>query len=131
MPRTDDRYQGRPYKSGYCIVRAQDGSSGTGHVNLETGDLQIWKPGPGDTVQEAQFVPRSPDSPEGDGWLLVPVCRVSQVRSDLAILDAQDLEAGPVALLKLPVRVRATFHGTWVPEEAFKTGRYNFKLQAA
>ena len=128
MPKTDDRYQGRHYRHGYCIARAQDGSSGTGHVDLATGKLAIWKPGEGDMVQECQFVPRSPDAAEGDGWLLVPVNRVSKNRSDLAILDATDVEAGPVALLKLPFKVRATFHGTWVPEATLQSGNYNFSL---
>jgi carotenoid cleavage dioxygenase-like enzyme len=126
MPRTDDRYQGRPYRHGYVIGgRAADGSSGTGHIDHATGKLELWAPGPGDSVQEAQFVPRRPDSPEGDGWLLVPVCRVSQMRSDLVILDALNVAAGPVATLKLPIRVRATFHGTWVPEQTLRTGLYD------
>lgn len=128
MPRTDDRYQGRPYRYGYVIARSMDGSSGIGRFDHETGALDIWQPGEGDGVQEAQFVPRRPDSPEGDGWLLVPVSRVSQMRSDLAILDAQNLAAGPVALLKLPIRVRSTFHGTWVPEETLQSGQYRVSL---
>lgn len=132
MPRTDDRYQGRPYKHGYMIVyRSADGSSSTGRLDFETGKLDVYSPGPGDTVQECQFVPRTPDAAEGDGWLLVPVARVSKNRSDLVILDAQDLAAGPVATIRLPVRVRSTFHGTWVPKEALATGLYPYKLQAA
>ncbi len=131
MPRTDDRYQGRPYRHGYCIARSPDGSSGTGHVNMETGEISIWRPGEGDMVQECQFVPRSASSPEGDGWLLIPVNRVSRNRSDLAILDAQNVAAGPVALLKLPFKVRATFHGTWVPKHARETGRYEYGLAGA
>ena len=128
MPRTDDRYQGQPYRHGYLICnRGMDGSSGTGHIDLQTGELDVWAPGPGDGVQEAQFVPRTPDSPEGDGWLLVPVSRVSKMRSDLVILDAKNLSAGPVATLRLPVRVRATFHGTWVPEATLQSGRYNYQ----
>jgi carotenoid cleavage dioxygenase len=128
MPRTDDRYQGQPYRHGYVIVnRGMDGSSGTGHVDVNTGELDLWAPGPGDSVQEAQFVPRTPDSPEGDGWLIVPVSRVSQMRSDLVILDARHLAAGPIATLKLPVRVRSTFHGTWVPEATLQSGRFNYQ----
>jgi carotenoid cleavage dioxygenase len=128
MPRTDDRYQGRPYQHGFVIVnRGMDGSSGIGHVDVNTGELEIWAPGPGDGVQEAQFVPRTPDSAEGDGWLIVPVSRVSKMRSDLVILDARNIAAGPVATLKLPVRVRATFHGTWVPEAALRCGRFNYR----
>ncbi|HWW63430.1 MAG TPA: carotenoid oxygenase family protein [Sphingomonadaceae bacterium] len=125
MPRTDDRYQGQPYRYGYMICyRGNDGSSATGCLDFQTGKLDSWSPGAGDSVQEAQFVPRAPDAPEGDGWLLVPVSRVSRMRSDLVILDARDLAAGPVATLKLPVRVRSTFHGTWVPEETLRTGLY-------
>jgi carotenoid cleavage dioxygenase len=132
MPRTDDRYQGRAYRNGYMIVyRSQDGSSSTGRIDLETGDIDAWSPGPGDTVQECQFVPRTPDSAEGDGWLLVPVARVAKGRSDLVILDAQNLAAGPVCTIKLPVRVRSTFHGTWVPQAAQQTGLYDYKLQSA
>ena len=132
MPRTDDRYQGRPYRYGYMIVyRSPDGSSSTGRLDHQTGALEVWSPGPGDTVQECQFVPRTPDSPEGDGWLLVPVARISKGRSDLVILDAQDLAAGPVCTIRLPVRVRSTFHGTWVPEETLQTGSYPYKLAAA
>jgi carotenoid cleavage dioxygenase-like enzyme len=128
MPRTDDRYQGQPYRHGYVISgRGVDGSSGTGHIDHATGKFEMWLPGPGDAVQEAQFVPRRPDSPEGDGWLLVPVCRVREMRSDLVILDAQNIAAGPVATLKLPIRLRASFHGTWVPEAALGTGLYPYR----
>lgn len=130
MPRTDDRYQGRAYRHGYLIFRSQDGSSGIGHVDVQSGKVDFWGPGGIDGVQEAQFVPRAPDSPEGDGWLLVPVSRVSQMRSDLVILNAQHLAAGPVATLKLPVRVRATFHGTWVPESTLQSGHYRYARQA-
>src|SRR5580700_10529415 len=55
---------------------------------------------------------------EGDGYLLVLVNRLSQLRSELAILDAQRLHEGPVALARLPTRVRSTFHGMWVPAAA-------------
>jgi len=132
MPRTDDRYQGRPYRYGYMIVyRSSDGSSSIGRLDHATGELDVWSPGPGDTVQEAQFVPRTPDAPEGDGWLVLPVARVSKGRSDLVILDAANLAAGPVATLRLPVKVRATFHGTWVPAETLESGHFGYRLHAA
>jgi carotenoid cleavage dioxygenase-like enzyme len=132
MPRTDDRYQGRPYRYGYMIVyRSQDGSSSIGRVDHHSGALQTWSPGPGCSVQECQFVPRTPDSAEGDGWLILPVSRPALGRSDIAILDASNIEAGPVALLKVPVRIRATFHGCWVPDETLATGLYRYALAAA
>jgi carotenoid cleavage dioxygenase len=108
--------------------QSRDGSSATGRFDFETGALDIWSPGEGDSVQECQFVPRTPDAPEGAGWLLLPVSRVCKGRSDLVILDAMNLAAGPVATLRLPVKVRATFHGTWVPKTTLESGRYEYKL---
>jgi len=130
MPRTDDRYQGRPYRHGFMLCRSQDGSAGIGQIDVQTGAFKMWKPGAEMTVQEPQFVPRTPDSPEGDGYLLVIVNRLAEGRSDLVVLDATKIEAGPLATLKLPVRVRMTFHGMWVPAETFKTGRYDMSAAA-
>ncbi len=52
------------------------------------------------------------------------VNRLKEMRNDLAVLDAQKIEAGPVALIRLPTRVRSTFHGMWVPATALATGIY-------
>ena len=71
------------------------------------------------------FAPRKPNSPEGDGYLLALVNRMAENRTDLAILDAKNIEAGPVAIVKLPHRVRMTFHGMWVSQEALDSGRYS------
>ncbi len=131
MPKIDERYTGRPYRYGYVICRpptahAGDvGMSAIGRVDHLTGELMTWSPGGDCGVQEPIFVPRKPGSPEGDGHLLALVNRLNEMRSDLAILDASHLDAGPVALLRLPTRVRSTFHGMWVPAQALRTGRYS------
>ncbi len=75
-------------------------------------------------------MPRTPDAPEGDGWLLVLVNRPAENRSDLVVLDATNLDAGPAALIRLPTRVRSTFHGTWAPKDALRTGQYDMELTA-
>jgi len=132
MPRTDDRYQGVAYRYGYVICgRTSDGASSVGRIDVATGAVDVWSPGGLASVHEPQFVPRSPGAAEGDGWLLVIVNRLDQGFSDLAVLDATNLSAGPVALLKLPTRVRSTFHGTWAPTQALETGLYAFKRTAA
>src|SRR5260370_14517189 len=68
----------------------------------------------GDTISEAVFVPRDDEAAEGDGWLLAVVWRASENRSDLAVCNATDVEAGPVALVQLGHRVPDGFHGKWV-----------------
>jgi carotenoid cleavage dioxygenase len=131
MPRTDDRYQGRPYSSGFMIMmRAGDGTSTLGKVDVATGSLELWDHGEQVSVQEPQFVPRRPDSPEGDGWLLSILNRLDRNHSELAIFDAARLADGPVARLYIPVKVRATFHGMWVPAETLRTGRFDMQVAA-
>ncbi len=126
MPRTDDRYQGRPYRHGYMICFGPDraGGSMVGHLDHATGQLKLWNPGEASGVQEPCFAPRRPDADEGDGYLLVLINRLKEMRSDLAVLDARKIEAGPLALIRLPTRLRMTFHGMWVPAKALETGIY-------
>ncbi len=129
MPRLDDRYNGRPYRHGYLICRPPDapagamGMSALGHFDHRTGRLETWQAGAESGVQEPVFVPRRPGAPEGDGFLLVPVNRFAQNRNDLVILDAQHVAEGPLATLKLLVKIKS-FHGSWAPAEALRTGRY-------
>ena len=63
------------------------------------------------------FVERAKDAKEGDGWLLATVYRAADNRSDLAVFNALDVTAGPIALVKLDHRVPAGFHGNWVNAE--------------
>jgi len=132
MPRIDERFIGKPYRYGYMLCRPPEaaaagtvGLSAIGCFDHATGKLNTWSAGPDSGAQEPIFVPRRPGAAEGEGWLLVLVNRMAEGRSDLAILDALNVSAGPVALLKLGIRVRSTFHGMWVPEQALQTGIYN------
>lgn len=79
------------------------------------GDYDLWYTGEASAAQEPAFVPRSPTAAEGDGYLLTVVGRLNENRSDLVILDTQDIQSGPVATIKLPFRLRAALHGCWVP----------------
>ncbi len=68
----------------------------------------------GDTISEPVFVARGSDAAEADGWLLAVVWRARENRSDLAVFNATDVAAGPVALVHLGHRVPDGFHGNWV-----------------
>ncbi len=131
MPKIDDRWMGKPYRYGYLICRPPDAVAGAvglgaiGRFDHHTGTLTTWSPGADSGVQEPTFVPRGPEAAEGEGYLLVLVNRLSQLRSELAILYAQRLQDGPIALVRMPTRVRATFHGMWVPEAVLASGKYH------
>ncbi|HEY1974117.1 MAG TPA: carotenoid oxygenase family protein, partial [Pseudonocardia sp.] len=62
---------------------------------------------------EPIFVPRRVDSSQDDGWLLALRHDLREHRSALVILDARDLEAGPLAVAHLDHHIPIGFHGTF------------------
>jgi carotenoid cleavage dioxygenase-like enzyme len=119
FPRLDERRTGLPYRWGYAVGGA-DGDAIRGlrsilRYDLQSGACQAHHEAEGDAINEPIFVPRSADSPEGEGYLLSLVYRRQEDRSDLLILDAENLEQGPLATVRLPHRVPNGFHGNWRP----------------
>ena len=86
-----------------------------GHYDETANELAYFYAGPDSAPEEPVFVPRGPDAPEGDGWLLTVVGRRAENRTDLVVLDATNIDDGPVAIIRLPFRIHEGFHGTWVP----------------
>jgi carotenoid cleavage dioxygenase len=43
------------------------------------------------------------------------------MRTELAVFDAQHIAEGPIATVRLPIRLRAAVHGCWVPAHAART----------
>ena len=123
FPRFDERLAGKAYRHGYSGGGANplgdvdfDSSPGFDsvlHYDLQSGQKKTHTLPAGDSVGEPVFVPRSADAPEGDGFVLVLCHRGAENRSDLLILDAQSVEAAPLATVQLPHRVPYGFHGNW------------------
>ncbi|MEO8778653.1 MAG: carotenoid oxygenase family protein [Rhodanobacter sp.] len=127
FPRIDDRYASEPYRHGYLSVSdrsrpfdVQRAGSITGmfinclgHIDHATKRQDVFYAGPVSSMQEPAFVPKSATSPEGEGYLVVLINRHDELRSDLLVLDAQNLEAGPLATIKLPLKLRNGLHGNW------------------
>jgi carotenoid cleavage dioxygenase-like enzyme len=119
FPRIDDRRAGLASNHGWYACANPDlpmfdAFSGIMHVSGKGSRLGHYQLPVGDTISEPVFVPRGDDATEGDGWLLAAVYRGRENRSDLAVFNATDIEAGPVALVHLAHRVPDGFHGNWV-----------------
>ena len=84
---------------------------------IVTGKVSFYYAGPNSAPEEPTFVPAGPEAPEGHGWLLTIVGRRAENRTDLVVLDAQNVSAGPVATIRIPFRLHEGFHGTWVATE--------------
>jgi carotenoid cleavage dioxygenase-like enzyme len=91
--------------SGTCLVR----------YDLSSGAVTAHGFGPGRTPGEAAFAPAD-GTPGGPGRLMTYVYDAATDRSDLAVLDADDLTAPPVAVIHLPARVPFGFHGNWLAD---------------
>jgi carotenoid cleavage dioxygenase len=118
FPRLDERFAGLPYRHGWYVANVGHRNplifNSIAHIDHKTGARTTLTFNPGDSAGEPVFVARSADAPEGDGYLIVLVHRAATNHSELLILNAQDIAAKPEAVLKLPRRVPAGFHGNWV-----------------
>lgn len=72
---------------------------------LSTG----WIPG------EPVFVPARGATAEDDGWLISIVTHATADAAQLLVNAASSLSDPPVAIVHLPRRVPAGFHGAWIP----------------
>jgi carotenoid cleavage dioxygenase-like enzyme len=119
FPRVDDRRAGLVTRHGWyaCANPASvdaTGFDGLAHRDSATGKRSTYFLPRGDATSEPVFVPRAADAQEGDGWLLAVIWRGRENRSDLAVFNATDVAAGPVATVELASRVPFGFHGNWV-----------------
>lgn len=64
-------------------------------------------------VQEPVFVPRSKDAHEGDGFVMALVNNYRAMTSELHIIDTREFSKA-VAIVELPLRLRAGLRGNWV-----------------
>jgi carotenoid cleavage dioxygenase len=120
FPRIDDRLAGRRHRYGYGthFGTSDDGLQMGGLLkhDLVAGTTQLHDFGLGMRASEGVFVEASGDSAEDEGWVLSVVYDQGADNSFLAVLDAADFAAPPVATVQLPQRVPFGFHGSWVPE---------------
>jgi carotenoid cleavage dioxygenase-like enzyme len=121
FPRIDDRFAMDRHRHGFLATASQRQRGDGGlfheitHIDLDTGQQQVWDAGFGAGVSEPVFVPQPERKDEGDGWLLATVYEPERRTSSLIILDARAVAEGPVATARLDHRVPFGFHGSWRP----------------
>ncbi|MGK7874773.1 MAG: carotenoid oxygenase family protein [Xenococcaceae cyanobacterium] len=85
-------------------------------LDLHTQERQLWSFAPQGYVSEPIFVPQPDALSEDEGWLLTMVYDSSRHCSQVAILDGQDLDKGPIALLHLKHHIPYGLHGSWTSQ---------------
>ncbi|HTV50664.1 MAG TPA: carotenoid oxygenase family protein [Steroidobacteraceae bacterium] len=127
FPRIDDRYAMSAHRHAYLLVaddrqpahfsRAGLFMNTLGYVDLATRASKTWWCGPTSSLQEPAFVPKSARAAEGEGYIVMLCNRLAEMLSDLLVFDAQHIDAGPIATVHLPLRLRPGLHGNWHPSD--------------
>jgi carotenoid cleavage dioxygenase-like enzyme len=131
LTRMDDRYLSLPYRYSYIGNRDPnlkfDEKRAGGMRGFVTNqylrvDVTNPKAEPGkyfvgevQGLQESCFVPRKGGKDEGDGYLMGIASNYETMSSDLVIVDANRMEEGAIATVKLPFRLRGGTHTNWFP----------------
>lgn len=111
---------GRPYR--YLYIGAAHAATGNAplqailKIDLETKERQLWSAAPRGYSSEPTFVERPGATNDDDGWVLTLVYDSAHHRSDVVILDARDLNRGPIARLHLKHHIPYGLHGSFTPE---------------
>jgi len=123
LPRMDDRFLSLDYRYAYLSSRDASGDAkGPPRMNVlqrldvHTGEISQCKAEPVHGLQEAMFVPRKNAKGEGDGYMMAIASNYESMTSDLLIADAQKLDQGVIATVKLPFRLRSGTHTNWYPQ---------------
>lgn len=123
VPRINEQFTGRRYRYTYMgMVDATrpmpfagpvgPGFNQVGRFDVESGEVDAWYGSDSVTYQEPQFVSRG--NGEAEGYVLCVFERHHDQLSDVGVFDAQHIGRGPLALVRLPLRLRSGIHGTWI-----------------
>ncbi|MBX3479390.1 MAG: carotenoid oxygenase family protein [Caulobacter sp.] len=119
FPRIDERFAQRPYRHAWFSGQKRRPGDIRGdclaHLDLQTGQRQEWTEEGLGGVGEPIFVPAGPDAAEGEGWILTLLYRAREEISEMAVFDALNIAAGPIAVATVPRRIPFGFHANFVP----------------
>jgi len=118
---------GKKHKHFYCLAAKADDPEMWGpaqvvmKVSTEDSKTNLtptvvtdgWYAGRRVFPQEPVFVPRKNGTAEDDGWVVLAVYDAETLLTDVVVLDAQNLAAGPVAKIHLPHHIPPGLHGSW------------------
>ncbi|UTW57002.1 carotenoid oxygenase family protein [Kordiimonas sp. SCSIO 12603] len=115
----NQKYAGKKYRYAYSAKPKKGMFLFEGLVkhDLETGEKQTCMFGEERYGSEAPFVPRIGSKSEDDGYLVSFITDMKENRSECVLIDAQNIEAGPVCRIILPHHISSGTHATWANGE--------------
>lgn len=116
FPVMSNDYVGLPYRYSYNVLYKPGDwlFSGVKRFDLLSGRSQRYEYGDGRYGSEPQVARRIGAVSEDDGYLVVMVADMKQDRSEILVLDAANIDQGPIATIILPERMSVGTHACWV-----------------
>ncbi len=117
FPTINAGYAGRKHRYVYAAI-GEPGLflfSGLVRTDVETGAKCTYRFPQGVFASEAPFCPRTNATSEDDGYLVTFTIDVAGDCSECQIFDARSIDKGPVAKVRLPMRISSGTHATWMP----------------
>src|SRR5690606_18083935 len=101
--------------------------------DIESREFRSWFVGDTHSLQEVSFIPRSANAPEGDGWLIGTASNYADMRTELVIVDAVEMQEE--ARVFLPFRNTPQVHARWYSSSELPLAEnwaptYNGRVQA-
>lgn len=118
FPRMNTQLLGRKSRYAYNVSITNDKTllfDGLVKYDTARGTSKRYRFGNGRYGSEAPFASRPDAVDEDDGYLLSFIYDEREDRSELLILDAQNITDGPLARVIIPQRIPYGFHACWVP----------------
>ncbi len=124
LPRMDDRYLSLDYRYAFISSRVANdadpkAAATQGHPaarRAQWARSNNARSKGRSRCRRAASCPRANSKSEGDGYVMTIASNFDTMSSDLIITDAQHLEDGVVATVKLPFRLRSGTHTNWYPQ---------------
>ena len=102
------------YMSGFTRPNAAAGDFDTiVKYDMSTGTRTQWYSGEHGHIGENVFAPDPNGEAEDDGWLINSTHDDATNTSEVVVLDAREIEAGPIARVQIPQRMPFGFHANW------------------
>lgn len=133
FPAINYAYLGRRNRYSYAVNQRLGTSESSGKVvkyDRNSGRRDIYDLGPDWIPGEPTFVGARDATAEDDGYLMYIATHATADAALLFVHGAANLGAAPVAIVHLPRRVPAGFHGRWIPEHSPDSHRLHLPLCA-
>jgi len=110
-------YAGRKHRYVYAAI-GEPGFflfSGLVRTDVQTGAKSTYRFPKGVFASEAPFCPRDGATAEDDGYVVTFTTDMTTDTSECQVFDAKAIERGPIARIRLPMRISSGTHATWSP----------------